>query len=175
MLWCHSDPSNQLSQCYQESKIKSLLAVPRNLGLEIASRKFPCVQWVNHGWKFSVTWLNSVTAGQSFFIISIIEIHFQSQFSHSPSLSLSPLVNELLDATSMNKFDFNPLCADYHRGIMNRHLYVITTCQRWSGAKMWIKLNCEIKIEHPLLENGGFHFGTVSFTCLFGWVCEKEM
>ena len=44
-----------------------------------------------HGWKFSVTWLNSVTAGQIFFTISIIEIHFQSQFSHSPSLSLSPL------------------------------------------------------------------------------------
>ena len=48
--------------------------------------------YIYHGWKFSVSWLNSVTAAQIFFTISITNIHFQSQFSHNPSLSLSRLI-----------------------------------------------------------------------------------
>ena len=31
-----------------------------------------------HGWKFSVSWLTSVTAAQILFIIFIIKVHFQS-------------------------------------------------------------------------------------------------
>ena len=43
------------------------------------------------GWRFSVSWLNSITAAQIFLTISIIKIHFQSQLSHGLSLLFSSL------------------------------------------------------------------------------------
>ena len=62
-----------------------------------------------HGWRFSVSCLNSVTAVQIFLTISIIKIDFQSQFSHGLSLLFSPLHCRLFLISQISSSSFAQL------------------------------------------------------------------
>ena len=86
-----------------------------------------------HEWKFSVSWLNSITAVQIFFTIFIMKISFQSQFSHGPSLLLSPLLmqdrrNSIANALELHLACNNPWNYVYNSWFSVR-LYDVNTFQ----------------------------------------------
>ena len=87
LLWSDGRHRN-----YSKAKFPLYLNCGQKIVSETGPRPVLLTLLILHGWKVSVSWLNSVTKAQIFFTISIMKNNFQSQFSHGSSFLLSPLI-----------------------------------------------------------------------------------